>query len=78
MRIDGAADDPQPPARIEPALDGLDDAVRLGGEEVGLEAGRQFEGGQFGGGIVAVGGNRAEYDQQRSEMTNECEMTNDE
>src|SRR6185369_2572167 len=40
----------------EPALDGLYDAVGLVGEEVGLEAGGEFEGSQFGGGIVAVGG----------------------
>src|SRR4029434_6408859 len=57
------ADDPEPAARVPADLDRFDDTVFFGSEEVRLKAGREFEGGEFGGGVVLVGfseGERAE------------------
>src|SRR5207248_8587192 len=54
--IDRAADDPQSPTRVEANLDRFHDAVLFRGEEIHLEAVGDLEGGQFGGGILRVGG----------------------
>ena len=65
LRIDGAADDPEPAARVPAALDGLHDAVGLGGEKIDLEAGRDGERGEFRGRQIGVG------TESESEMTND-------
>ena len=48
LRIDRAADDPEPPTCIEADLNRLHHAVRFAGEEVDLEAVGELEGGKFG------------------------------
>src|SRR5439155_22200713 len=58
LRIDRAADHPQPPARVEAHLDRFDYAVFLRCEKVDRKTISDVERGQFGGGIVRVRGDR--------------------
>src|SRR5213596_1339004 len=56
--IDRAADDPQPPARVEAHLNRFNDAVLLRGEKVGRKTIGDIERGQFGSGVIRVGSER--------------------
>src|SRR5439155_7234421 len=58
LRIDRAADDPQPPARVEAHLNWFDDAVLLRREEIDRKTVGDLERSQFSGGIIRVPGQR--------------------
>src|SRR5204863_9473617 len=60
LRIDGAADDPKTPARVEANLNRLHDTVRFTGEEIDLEVVGDLEGREFAGGIVGGVGEAGE------------------
>src|SRR5439155_24289427 len=59
LRIHRAADDPQPPARVEAHLDRFQYPIHLGGEEIDLKTVGHLEGSQFGRRIIRVCGERA-------------------
>ena len=73
LRIDRAADDPEPPARIEANLNRFHHAVLFRRKKAHLETVGHLERSEFGGGIVRIscerGGDEAERTTDQSAAT---------